>query len=556
MDRGWGSGIAVVGNDDGTTAVSSGIRPANPRGGGERANDRLVGRVLLVEDDRADLLIFRHMLEKLGADHNEIVCVESADQALAEALDQAPDFVVCDWMLGDRTAQSLLRDLRSVCPRAATVVISGNVDDTREALAFEAGAQEVLAKADLSLERLQQVLRRSGERQRTANRERELAVRIASVNRLEQMGTLAAGAIHDLNNLLASASLNLEVLRTPEMLEDVGVSSDAVMGDIGRALDRAGRLCHQLLAYGKHGPPTPAAYGLRPLTEGCVTILPRRLRDRVVLGEERGAESPPPALVDPSTFEQVAYNLLLNAGDAVGEHGRVEVDIVADAQSHFEANHVVVPRPPGAALVVLRVRDDGPGIDSSKLREVFKPFVSSKRGSRGLGLPSVVRAIRLSGGALAVKTGADGTTFFAGFPVDPEHPAAVVAFTPESTSAAVSYGPVLVVDGRAPSPLVEHLRDEGHEVEWCRSETGCSHLLDDLKGRVSVVVLQVLRSAHDTMELAGEVWASHPDVPVVIVDDRREIEQSLDSTVRAEIVRDLEGLKTKIAMLTPLHELH
>ncbi len=548
------AGRVGAGNDErNATDVPGGGRSA---GGEETRGDRIEGHVLLVEDERADRLIFRHMLENIGVDHRNIVIVDSAALALSEALEHEPDFVVCDWQLGEGSAQSLLRDLRSVCSRAATVVISANVDETREALALEAGAQEVLAKADTSPERLHQALRRARERQRAANRERDLAVRIASANRLEQMGTLAAGAIHDLNNLLASASINLEVLRSPSMLEGLDLGPEALMRDMGLALERAGRLCHQLLAYGKQGPSEPAPYDLRPLTDGCVNILPRRLRSRVNFDLHPGDPPPPAAVVDPSTFEQVAYNLLLNAGDAVGESGRVEVDVVPDARGYFGDHHVVVPRPPGVGMVVLRVRDDGPGIEPSRLRSVFKPFVSSKRGSRGLGLPSVVRAIRISGGALSLKTGPEGTTFFAGFPVEAGHGAAVVDETSSRKDVASQFGPVLVVDHRAPSPAVQRLRDDGHAVEWCRSDEGCMHLLDDLRGRVSVVVVHVSTTVEDTMDLVADLWAAHPDLPMVILDDREFAQQSLDTAVHAGIVRDLDGLAEKIAMLAPLRDLH
>lgn len=517
--------------------------------------EALVGRVLLVEDDRADRLIFRHMLENLGIDHNEIVIVETAAHALSEALRDAPDFVVCDWLLGDGTARSLLRDLRSVCPHAATVVITGDVNETREALALEAGAQEVLAKSETSPERLHKALRQSKERLAAANRERDLAVRVASANRLEQMGTMAAGVIHDLNNLMSSASMNLELVRDEELRAATGVTTDNALRDVGVAIDRATRLCRQLLAYGKHSQREPTAQRLLELTEGCVNILPRRTRALVVIDEDAD-EAPPLAVVDPSSFEQVAYNLLLNAGDAVGEGGRVNVSVSLGEAKDFDQNHVVVPRPPGTTMVMLAVRDDGPGIDNAQLRKVFRPFFSTKRGSRGLGLPSVVRAVRMSKGALSVKTGPEGTTFFVGFPVDPSHDAATVPTAGQLQGATVTYGPVLVVDDRAPSPVVTRLRDEGHEVEWCRSDVGCMHLIEDMKGRVSVVVLHVIRSAHDTVELAGDIWSACPDVPVVILDDRPELDASIDTALHAAVAHDLGELSGVIGMLVPFHALH
>ncbi len=119
---------------------------------------------------------------------------------------------------------------------------------------------------------------------------------------------------------------------------------------------------------------------------------------------------------DPIRIVQVIENLLNNASKYTDPHGTIELDIVRDA-----------------ALVTLRVRDTGIGIDASLLPDVFELFTQSTRaldrsqGGLGIGLTLVKRLVEMHGGS--VKGDSDGlgkgSTFTVTLPVvhsKPNHP--------------------------------------------------------------------------------------------------------------------------------------
>jgi signal transduction histidine kinase len=84
---------------------------------------------------------------------------------------------------------------------------------------------------------------------------------------------------------------------------------------------------------------------------------------------------------DEQLLRQLLFNLILNAIQAVGENGRIQI---------------VVQRA-GPAEATLEVRDDGPGVAPENRSEIFKPYFTTHQKGTGLGL-AVVQQIVLAHG--------------------------------------------------------------------------------------------------------------------------------------------------------------
>ena len=97
--------------------------------------------------------------------------------------------------------------------------------------------------------------------------------------------------------------------------------------------------------------------------------------------------SPEPVVVqaDGHLFRQALFNLVLNAVQAVGTGGRVDVSwrVTPDAG------------------VVIEVRDDGPGVPEELRGEIFKPYVTKRPGGAGLGLAIVWQIVAAHGWEIA-----------------------------------------------------------------------------------------------------------------------------------------------------------
>ena len=104
--------------------------------------------------------------------------------------------------------------------------------------------------------------------------------------------------------------------------------------------------------------------------------------------------------IDPRLMRQALYNLVLNAAQASGPHGRV----------------VVTARVAQGALRV-EVTDDGPGIRPENWTRIFEPFFTTKPSGTGLGLALVKRVVEMHGGTVNVRSDG-GTTFALALPLD------------------------------------------------------------------------------------------------------------------------------------------
>ena len=115
--------------------------------------------------------------------------------------------------------------------------------------------------------------------------------------------------------------------------------------------------------------------------------------------------------VNPSDFEVVIWNLLLNAADAMPNGGNIDVKISSSSES-----------PP--QYIEIAIRDYGAGIPPEIQEKIFQPFFTTKAKGTGLGLSIVNQIVRKYNGLIYVtsKPG-EGSTFFVRFPLYklPEH---------------------------------------------------------------------------------------------------------------------------------------
>ncbi len=217
----------------------------------------------------------------------------------------------------------------------------------------------------------------------------EARERTARTDRLRSVGTLAAGAAHEINTPLST--MGLRVRRIARRHHDADTAAD--VGVVMQQLDRCSTVVEQLLV----GAGDPSARGLermdlRYLVEGAVRLWSKGADQEVVL--DVGDEA---LLVDvpPVAFTQAFTNLIQNAREAQAEVG---------VTTPLEVR--VVRRD---AFAEVRVSDRGPGLPSGASERVGEPFFTTKPSGTGLGV-FVARAVAEgAGGGLRYSRDHDTT---------------------------------------------------------------------------------------------------------------------------------------------------
>lgn len=220
---------------------------------------------------------------------------------------------------------------------------------------------------------------------RAEARERELLRSREALSRTERKalaGALACSIAHDLNNTLTVATASLDLMAD-------GVPPDArspEMRQLSRAMAEMGALASRLLDLGREG--MPADFVTRDLAEVVRQAVAFARSHRVVKTCVIEVEAPDGVMLRVSArlVGQVILNLLINAAEATGNHGRIRVVVARGATGGG----------------VLEVHDNGSGIPLEARDRLFTPFATTKPNGTGLGLLSVKVAAEQHGGGVSI----------------------------------------------------------------------------------------------------------------------------------------------------------
>ena len=222
------------------------------------------------------------------------------------------------------------------------------------------------------------------------------ASELAHSRELEAFRTMSAFFVHDLKN--AAASLNLMLKNLPVHFDDPEFRQDALRG-IGNTAQRIDDMIARLSELRQRPDAVRVDTDLNQVvntTLASVTSMPG-----VELVSD--LEPVPAILADREQLQSVITNLIMNARDAVGPGGRIQV------RTGHRGNRVV-----------LSVVDNGCGMSPAFVRDsLFRPFQSTKKKGLGIGLFQSRAIVLAHGGGVHVESEiGKGTSFHASFPVN------------------------------------------------------------------------------------------------------------------------------------------
>jgi PAS domain S-box-containing protein len=283
---------------------------------------------------------------------------------------------------------------------------------------------ELDAERERDRERLEQMVQERTRELATANARlraemddrRRAEASLHRAQKLEALGRLAGGVVHDVNNLLAVVKSCAEALHLGIPPEEVG----ELAFEIAEAARRGTALTRQLLAFSRQGTVQPREVELNRLVEGMSGMLARLMPAGVRVAASLGAE-PLVVRADPGQIEQVVMNLVVNARDAMPGGGAVT--LATGRAPGGDPRAASCPAPPGGAFAFLSVTDEGVGMSDQVQARIFEPFFTTKEPGKGtgLGLATVFGIARQCGGTVAVRSApGEGARFDVLLPLTPD----------------------------------------------------------------------------------------------------------------------------------------
>jgi two-component system, cell cycle sensor histidine kinase and response regulator CckA len=347
----------------------------------------------------------------------------------------------------------------------------------------------------------------------TERRRAEEQVRQAQ--KMEAVGRLAGGVAHDFNNMMMIImGFSDFLLTTLEHSDPRWADAD----EIRKAAERAMHLTRQLLGFGRQQLVARHVLSLNDVVSGMERML------RPLLGEDIRLETQLSAGLggveaDYGQMEQVVMNLALNARDAMRGGGHLTIETLdVDLPEGYAYRNVGIDIPAGS-YVMLVVNDTGEGMTSEVKARLFEPFFTTKPATKntGLGLATVYGIVVQSGGYIWVESETDkGTTFKICFPrVEPEEDSTDQP-APPSGSTRGSETILLVEDEEAVRSVAARVLDnQGYTVVQAANGEEALGRLDELEGKIDLILTDVVMPDMGGLELTGRVHELRPDLKVL-----------------------------------------
>jgi signal transduction histidine kinase len=399
-----------------TNGSLNGPAPAPGRALSPNVGVTPVIRVLMVEDDAAFARIAAAILLRATGVTYEVSLASTLNEAERKLAQMTPDVILLDLMLPDSSGMNTVQRMLEFAGDVPLVILSGLDSDKIALDAIHAGAQDYIVKGGdphAITRAVRYAVERSQSERRLLETEENLRttqLQLMHAEKMESVGTLAAGIAHEVKNPLAVLQMGIENIElhcqnTTAAAETVQMMKDAVQ--------RASLIVQRLLTFAA---PTncdrkPAMFG--EILGRALAMIDFEIRKRVITVRQILDDKLPVLLLDATAIEQVLINLLLNAAQASPDGSTITIrtrqavltevggDVGRRATDRF---------PVGIQVVQCDIEDEGPGISPEIERRLFQPFFTTKPPGEGNGLGLCVtrNILELHGGKVELLNRPEG----------------------------------------------------------------------------------------------------------------------------------------------------
>jgi signal transduction histidine kinase len=249
---------------------------------------------------------------------------------------------------------------------------------------------------------------------------KQLEAEVRRAERLATVGTLAAGMAHEIKNPLVSLKTFAQLLPTKYNDPDFrGYFSQIASQEI----ERINSLVEQLLRFARPSRPLFMPLDVHDPIEQTLLLVANELGKGEIEVEKYFWHGSLFVFADAEQLKQVLLNLLLNAIDATRDAARPRLTISTGHRKGRGREGYRFPKlPDGYVLTnqeaIIRISDNGHGIQEKDQRHIFDPFFTTKEQGHGLGLSIAHGIVREHLGSVTVQSQpGSGTTFTLSFPL-------------------------------------------------------------------------------------------------------------------------------------------
>jgi PAS domain S-box-containing protein len=224
----------------------------------------------------------------------------------------------------------------------------------------------------------------------------QLLAQTIQSEKLAEVGRMSAGIAHEINNPLAVIGYACQLLQD----EEISYTEDQLdlLQRIDTEVDRLQHLTSELLAYSGNQDDKRKLVNLNDTIEDTLSLLRYEIKKTHTEISTELERTLPSIFIDKNRFKQIFINLILNAIQAMGSHGRIAISSCWDKSSGIRFDF----------------RDKGPGVPAEVKDKIFEPFYTARADGTGTGLGLYLcrKFVNEYQGELSVSDNPDGGSCF------------------------------------------------------------------------------------------------------------------------------------------------
>lgn len=337
-----------------------------------------------------------------------------------------------------------------------------------------------------------------------------LSARLQQAQKMEAIATLAGGVAHQFNNALAVILGNLELIQMDGFHD---AKLNLYVEPINQASQKMVQLTGQLLAYARGGKFQTQTISAHRFVTETLKIVQHSMAPYVDVETDLD-EKTDHIEVDLTQMQMMLAAILSNASEAMEDQGRVRITLrntnvsTQKCQKH--------PGLKSGRHVLLRIADNGKGMDEQTRSRIFEPFFTTKFQGRGLGMAAVYGIVKKHGGYVYVESAIGrGTTvsiYLPGIQAKEQVAEKIEPYIakPDRTALIVEDEHLVMEVNRA---IVEKL---GYHVLEAKSGKEAIEIAGQYEGDIDFALLDVILPDMDGSMIYPKLMEQRPDLKVVV----------------------------------------
>ncbi|WP_285905849.1 ATP-binding protein [Pseudodesulfovibrio pelocollis] len=208
----------------------------------------------------------------------------------------------------------------------------------------------------------------------------EKDAQLIQASKMKSLGEMSAGVAHEINQPLNAIKMGSDFLYLMGE-ENADVPKEhfmEVVREISAQVDRAAEIINTLRSFGRKSDFMEERVDVNQPVRAVLSMLRRQFELDNIAFDLELVEGLPPVMAHSNRLQQVVFNLVANARDAINDTATPHDDV--------SRRRITIRTGAEEFMVFIEVEDTGSGIDEEDREKIFEPFFTTKEAGQGMGL--------------------------------------------------------------------------------------------------------------------------------------------------------------------------